>query len=96
MSELDNDMGYVTETWVSDQGYINGITSSDVTAALGYTPGTSNFSGDYNDLTNKPTIPTTATSTVTPTTTQLTFTYTDNTTETVTLMTAATVTTTLS
>lgn len=38
-------MGYVTETWVSDQGYINGITSSDVIAALGYTPGTSNFTG---------------------------------------------------
>ena len=41
-------------------------------------------------------IPTTATSTVTPTTTELVFTYADNTTETVTLMTAATVTTTLS
>lgn len=33
------------------------ITSTNVTDALGYTPGTSNFSGDYNDLTNKPTIP---------------------------------------
>ncbi len=52
--------------------------------------------GSYNDLIDKPTIPTTATSTVTPTTTQLVFTYADNTTETVTLMTAATVTTTLS
>lgn len=29
-----------------------------VTTALGYTPGTSNFSGDYDDLTDKPTIPT--------------------------------------
>ena len=27
-----------------------------VTTALGYTPGTSNFSGDYDDLTNKPTL----------------------------------------
>ena len=52
--------------------------------------------GSYNDLLDKPSIPTTATSTstLTPTTTQLVFTYTDNTTETVTLMTAATVDTT--
>ena len=27
-----------------------------VTTALGYTPGTSNFSGDYDDLLNKPTL----------------------------------------
>ena len=66
-SDLNNDSGfitssdlsgYATETWVGNQGYITGITSSDVTTALGYTPGTSNFSGDYDDLTNKPTIPT--------------------------------------
>lgn len=44
--------------FTNDAGYITGITSSDVTTALGYTPGTSNFSGDYDDLTNKPTIPT--------------------------------------
>ena len=43
--------------FTNDAGYITGITSSDVTTALGYTPGTSNFSGSYNDLTNKPTIP---------------------------------------
>ena len=30
--------GYATETWVSNQGYITGITSTDVTTALGYTP----------------------------------------------------------
>lgn len=30
--------GYATETWVGNQGYITGITSSDVTTALGYTP----------------------------------------------------------
>lgn len=36
-----------------------------VTTALGYTPGTSNFSGDYNDLTNKPTIPTVNDNTIT-------------------------------
>lgn len=62
-SDLNNDSGfitssaltgYATETWVGNQGYITGITSSDVTTALGYTPGTSNFSGDYTDLTNKP------------------------------------------
>lgn len=40
--------------FTNDAGYISGITSSDVTAALGYTPGTSNFSGDYDDLTDKP------------------------------------------
>lgn len=50
--------GYATETWVTNQGYITGIDSSDVIAALGYTPGTSNFSGSYTDLTDKPTIPT--------------------------------------
>ena len=51
---------------------------------------------DTTTVALKSEVPTTATSTVTPTTTQLTFTYADNTTETVTLMTAATVTTTLS
>lgn len=30
--------GYATETWVENKGYITGITSSDVTTALGYTP----------------------------------------------------------
>lgn len=30
--------GYATEQWVGQQGYITGITSSDVTSALGYTP----------------------------------------------------------
>lgn len=30
--------GYATQTWVGQQGYITGITSSDVTSALGYTP----------------------------------------------------------
>ena len=63
VSDLTNDSGYITssalsgyatEAWVGQQGYITGITSSDVTTALGYTPGTSNFSGDYDDLTDKP------------------------------------------
>lgn len=45
-------------------GFITGITSGDVTTALGYTPvnptslSTVATSGDYDDLTNKPTIPT--------------------------------------
>lgn len=30
--------GYATETWVGQQGYITGISSGDVTTALGYTP----------------------------------------------------------
>jgi hypothetical protein len=47
ISELTNNAGYITssalsgyatETWVGQQGYITGITSSDVTTALGYTP----------------------------------------------------------
>lgn len=54
VSDLNNDAGYTTQTWVENQGYLTGINSSDVIAALGYTPGTSNFSGNYNDLTNKP------------------------------------------
>ena len=41
----------------NNAGYITGIDSNDVTTALGYTPGTSNFSGSYTDLSNKPTIP---------------------------------------
>lgn len=49
-----------TSDLTNDSGYITGITSSDVTTALGYTPGTSNFSGSYNDLSNKPTLGTMA------------------------------------
>lgn len=30
--------GYATEAWVNNKGYITGITSNDVTNALGYTP----------------------------------------------------------
>lgn len=38
--------GYATESFVTSQGYITGITSSDVTTALGYTPyNSSNPSG---------------------------------------------------
>ena len=37
--------GYATQTWVQEQGYKTSITSSDITNALGYTPGTSNFGG---------------------------------------------------
>ena len=97
---LDNST-FATQTWVTNQGYITGITSAMVTTALGYTPYDSsnpagyittaalsgyatqqwvtnqgyltsvswndvqnkpNFatvatSGDYDDLTNKPSIP---------------------------------------
>lgn len=34
------------------------MVAGDITSALGYTPGTSSFSGSYTDLSNKPTIPT--------------------------------------
>ena len=54
--------GYATQTWVQEQGYKTSITSSDITTALGYTPGTSNFSGSYNELTDTPTFATVATS----------------------------------
>ena len=46
-SDLTNDSGfitssaltdYATQTWVENKGYITGITSGDVTTALGYTP----------------------------------------------------------
>lgn len=57
--------GYATETWVGQQGFLTGITSGMVTTALGYTPGTSNFSGSYTDLTDKPTIPTVNDATIT-------------------------------
>lgn len=53
-----NEIPTKTSDLTNDSGYITGINSSDVIAALGYTPGTSNFSGSYTDLTNKPTIPT--------------------------------------
>lgn len=39
--------GYATETWVGQQGYITGITSSDVTTALGYTPYSSSNPNGY-------------------------------------------------
>ena len=96
-SSIESDIPTNTSDLNNDSGYITGITSAMISSALGYVPGTSDFSGSYNDLTNKPSIPTTATSTststVTPTTIQLTFTYSDNTTETITLMTGATVST---
>ena len=88
----------VLSAFTNDVGYITGITSSDVVTALGYTPGTSNFSGSYTDLTDKPSIPSTAsstsTSTVTPTTQTLVFTLDDDSTVTVNVMTGATVSTT--
>lgn len=38
LSDIPSLTGYATETWVSNQGYLTGITSGDVTGALGYTP----------------------------------------------------------
>ena len=95
---LTSDIPTKTSDLTNDSGFITGITSSDVTTALGYTPGTSNFSGSYDDLTDKPSIPSTAsstsTSTVTPTTQTLIFTLDDDSTVTVNVMTGATVSTT--
>ena len=42
--------GYATETWVGNQGYITGITSSDVTTALGYTPQTQATYDSTNEM----------------------------------------------
>ena len=39
--------GYATQTWVGQQGYITGITSGDVTTALGYTPYNSSNPNNY-------------------------------------------------
>lgn len=50
-------------SFTNDSGFITGITSGDVTTALGYTPvdpsnlATVATTGDYDDLLNKPTIP---------------------------------------
>jgi hypothetical protein len=51
----------ITESQISDFGtYLTSISSGDVTGALGYTPqnAATAFDGDYNSLTNQPTIPT--------------------------------------
>ena len=42
--------GYATESWVGNQGYITGITSSDVTTALGYTPQTQATYDSTNEM----------------------------------------------
>lgn len=57
-------LGYTPYDSSNPSGYISGITSGDVTTALGYTPvnpsslATVATTGDYDDLINKPTIPT--------------------------------------
>lgn len=58
VSDLTNDSGYITGYTETDPVFAasaaHGISSSDISNWNGK----SNFSGDYNDLTNKPTIPT--------------------------------------
>lgn len=44
LSDIPDTSDMATETWVGNQGYLTGITSSDVITALGYTP--------YNGTTN--------------------------------------------
>lgn len=60
ISALTNDAGYITssalsgyatQTWVTSQGYLTGITSSDVTTALGYTPYNSSNPSNYQTAT---------------------------------------------
>ena len=56
-SQLTNDSGYVTSTSLHSHGnkaVLDGITANKITSW----DNKSDFSGDYNDLTNKPTIPT--------------------------------------
>ena len=60
-----------TSDLTNGAGFITGISSSDVTTALGYTPANSSSlatvatSGSYNDLSDKPTIPTVNNATLT-------------------------------
>ena len=58
VSELDNDTGYITSYTETDPVFLAsvaaGITSTDITTWNNK----SDFSGNYNDLSNKPTIPT--------------------------------------
>lgn len=54
-SELTNDSGYITEEQdPTVPSYVKNITEENITSWNNK----SNFSGSYNDLTNKPTIPT--------------------------------------
>ena len=65
-SQLTNDSGfitdsaltgYATETWVEQKGYLTSVAWGDITGKP--TLATVATSGSYNDLINKPTIPTT-------------------------------------
>lgn len=58
VSELENDSGYITGYTEADPtvpSHVKAITQNDINSWNGK----SNFSGDYNELTNKPTIPST-------------------------------------
>lgn len=48
--------GYATETWVGQQGYLTSVAWGDIAGKPTFA--TVATSGSYNDLTNKPTIPT--------------------------------------
>lgn len=57
-SDLTNDSGYITdsslagyatESWIEQQGYLTGVTSSDVNTALGYTPYDSSNPSNYQE-----------------------------------------------
>jgi hypothetical protein len=64
LSQFSNDVGFVTFTnnnqLVNGAGYITTsfTNTSQLTNDAGFITGVSTFSGDYDDLTNKPTIPT--------------------------------------
>lgn len=58
ISELVNDAGYITSYTETDPVFSNSVASGITQADITNWNGKSTFSGDYNDLTNKPTIPT--------------------------------------
>lgn len=94
--EIDTDSNNLVRTKVSIVGGLNYDNNNNMIVDNSVVAFKSDIVTSYNDLTDKPSIPTTATSTSTfsPTFETLTFTYSDQTTGTITFVTAGTVTTT--
>ena len=57
-SDLTNDSGYITSYTETDPVFSNSVAGSITSTDITNWNNKSNFSGSYNDLTNKPTIPT--------------------------------------
>lgn len=56
LSDIPDTSDMATQTWVGNQGYLTGITSSDVTSALGYTPLQSSDLSNYVTINTAQTI----------------------------------------